>query len=681
MKKTITLTIDGKKIYSDEGTTILEAARQNGIEIPTLCYHPRLKPLGHCRLCIVKIKGLDRPVTSCDNPVQEGMVVTTDTPELHDMRRRTLELLLATHPYEDCLTCVRTGTCELQEQAYRFQSELPEQLEREVPTEAVSDNPWIVRDEQKCILCGRCIQVCRINVGRSVYSMIGSGVNTRVVPYRDGQEVSLEKAGCIFCGECVDVCPVAALTETGRKEGGREWELACARGVCIECSLGCHLERRFFDNNLIKVTIPEEGEKVSWLCRRGKFGLRERESAPLTSVQKFSAGNYISCDYGEAVASTAKALRSIKENEGGETVAVLAAGKLSNEEVYLLQKLTREILATENIDLGIEQMWLKAVRRVMEISGAGTSGPAPRDIGKAESIVIVGSGLEESHPVAAMAVSQASRYGKAAVVEISGRREPLNAWDGSVITVKKDREGAVLRAVVDLLKGKESSEVAKEAGIEINELERIVSLITGSNSIFIVTPDFFTAAGEDDIEALIAVGEMTSILARGQNRMLLLSRFSNAAGVAVYGGAPGCGPGMEVIPHARGLNRDEIHNAIEDGRIRGLLIFGADNETIGLKAPFTAAVCGDYDETPEGADYLFPAQQIASKEGCFVNAAWQKRCNTAVIENQTEITSEWRLICDLAIALGAKWEYPSLEKVREEMKEKDFVGQADQNGE
>ncbi|MFO8192023.1 MAG: 2Fe-2S iron-sulfur cluster-binding protein [Bacillota bacterium] len=679
MKKTNTLTIDGKKIYADEGTTILEAARQNGIEIPTLCYHPRLKPLGRCRLCIVKIKGLDRPVTSCDNPIQEGMVVATDTPELQDMRRRTLELLLATHPYEDCLTCVRTGTCELQEQAYRFQSELPEQLEREVPTEPVSDNPWIVRDEQKCILCGRCIQVCRINVGRSVYSMIGSGVNTRVVPYRDGREVSLEEAGCIFCGQCVDVCPVAALTETNRKEGGREWELATAPGVCIECSLGCYLERRFFDDNLIKVTVPEEGEKVSWLCRRGKFGLREREPASFTAVQKYSGIKYVDCDYEEAVDDTAAELRSIKENEGGKALAVLAAGKLSNEEIYLLQKLAREVLDTENIDLGIEQMWLKAVRRVQEISGTSPAGPAPRDIGEAESIVIVGSGLEESHPVADMAVRQASRYGKAAVVEISERGEPLNAWDGSVITVKKGWEGAVLRAAVDLLKGKASSEAAKKARIEKNELERITSLITGSNSILIVTPEFFAAAGADDIEALIAVGEKTGMLVRGQNKMLLLSRFSNAAGVAVAGGAPGCGPGMETIPEARGLNRDEIRSAINDGRISGLLIFGADNETIGLKAPFTAAVCGDYDEAPEGADYLFPAQQIAFKEGCFVNAAWQKRCNTAVIENKAEINSDWRLICDLGIALGAKWEYPSLEKVREEMKEKDVVGQADQD--
>src|SRR5690554_1465216 len=112
---TVKITINGKKIYAAAGTTILEAARKNGIDIPTLCYHPRLQPLGHCRMCLVEVEGMSKPITSCDNPVREGMVVVTDTPRLREMREDILSLLLSTHPYEECLTCEKSGACELQE--------------------------------------------------------------------------------------------------------------------------------------------------------------------------------------------------------------------------------------------------------------------------------------------------------------------------------------------------------------------------------------------------------------------------------------------------------------------------------------------------------------------------------------------------------------------------------------
>ncbi|NMA92234.1 MAG: 2Fe-2S iron-sulfur cluster binding domain-containing protein, partial [Firmicutes bacterium] len=122
--KTVKLTINGREVLSMEGATILEASRENGIHIPTLCYHPRLRPLGQCRICLVEVEGLDKPVTACDNMVQEGMAVTTDTPAIRRAREEILSLLLSTHPFEDCLTCEKSGACELQESAYTFQVEL-----------------------------------------------------------------------------------------------------------------------------------------------------------------------------------------------------------------------------------------------------------------------------------------------------------------------------------------------------------------------------------------------------------------------------------------------------------------------------------------------------------------------------------------------------------------------------
>ena len=195
--KAVSLTVDGKRIKAAPGTTILEAARESGIEIPTLCYHPRLRPLGHCRLCVVEVEGVAAPVTSCDHAVQEGMVVTTSTPHLEAIRREIISLLLCDHPYEDCLTCEKSGACDLQEKAYSLQVELPA-LIRDLPVTR-DDNPYIVRDEAKCILCGRCLRVCRDYAGRNVFGLLSGGIESRITPVHEGEAASLEEAGCIFC--------------------------------------------------------------------------------------------------------------------------------------------------------------------------------------------------------------------------------------------------------------------------------------------------------------------------------------------------------------------------------------------------------------------------------------------------------------------------------------------------
>lgn len=206
----LTININGKQIQAEQGTTILEAARAAGIYIPTLCYHPELRPEGACRLCMVEASGARSLVASCVYPVSEGMVVKTNTANVREARKTVIELLLANHP-KDCLSCQKSGDCELQKIAadlglrkIRFEG-------GETKAHTIDcSNPSLVRDQEKCILCGRCIRICRDVQGMDVYSFAGRGFNTIV---STAFEHDLKDVACTYCGQCASVCPTGAIVE------------------------------------------------------------------------------------------------------------------------------------------------------------------------------------------------------------------------------------------------------------------------------------------------------------------------------------------------------------------------------------------------------------------------------------------------------------------------------------
>lgn len=207
--ETITLTIDGREVQAAKGMTVLEAARAAGIKIPTLCYHPELRPEGACRLCVVEVKGAKSLVASCVMPASNGMEVYTNTPFVREARRTALELLLANHPFE-CLTCDRNGNCELQTLAHdlgvrevRYQGE-----KRNVPKDTSS--PALVRDPNKCILCGRCVRMCGEVQNVNALGYVGRGWDTLILPLFNR---NLAEVACVACGQCSTVCPTGAITE------------------------------------------------------------------------------------------------------------------------------------------------------------------------------------------------------------------------------------------------------------------------------------------------------------------------------------------------------------------------------------------------------------------------------------------------------------------------------------
>ena len=205
----VNITIDGRKLQAPKSYTVLQAAKAAGINVPSLCYHPELRPEGACRVCLVEVEGAKSLVASCVYPVNEGMVVRTNTSEVREARKMCVELLLANHP-QDCLSCQRNTNCELQTMAadlgirkVRFEG-----VKKNLPLDA--NNPSLVRDQNKCILCGRCIKACSDRQGVNVYSFAKRGFDTIVTP---AFEVGLEQAPCTFCGQCASVCPTAAIVE------------------------------------------------------------------------------------------------------------------------------------------------------------------------------------------------------------------------------------------------------------------------------------------------------------------------------------------------------------------------------------------------------------------------------------------------------------------------------------
>ena len=668
--KAVSLTVDGKRIKAAPGTTILEAARESGIEIPTLCYHPRLRPLGHCRLCVVEVEGVAAPVTSCDHAVQEGMVVTTSTPHLEAIRREIISLLLCDHPYEDCLTCEKSGACDLQEKAYSLQVELPA-LIRDLPVTR-DDNPYIVRDEAKCILCGRCLRVCRDYAGRNVFGLLSGGIESRITPVHEGEAASLEEAGCIFCGQCVDVCPVGALTERERAHAGREWELCPYDGVCLECSLGCSVRRSFAGEKLVRVSGASGGEDSGLLCQKGKFNaLHEGKNDLLTAPLIRGEEGFREASYEEALRACSSAFEEIKIRKGPAALAVVAGGRCSNEESYLLQKMARGIMETAHVDLGLKPALAEAFCALEAVTGPDVPGPATGDLPEAEAIFVIGKGLARTNPVAAMAVEQACRLGSAVLVQIAAglTGKEFIAWEQLMLQPREGGAADLFRALTALLREQPAAELAAAAGLEEADLVRAAELLRRKKSVILVCPTFYEEAGGEGMAGLLEAAGAAGALERGRSNILLLAEEGNARGIIEAGGAPGLLPGYARLNGKAGLNREQILAAAEAGEIRGL--FAVLDGFAGPLPPgleYLAVQCASRSDIPAEANVVFPAPPLHLKEGTFTGSDGERRQNLSAPGAAGGILPEWRVIAALSSLMGASPVYGSLQDIQAEIR-------------
>ena len=336
--------IDGKEIDVPGSITILETARRNDIYIPTLCHHPKLTPFGGCRLCIVEIKGMPRPVASCTTQVAEGMEITTSTDVIEDIRKLVLELILSDHP-NDCMVCEKAGSCTLQDLAYAYgirDNEFPG--ERRTYTTR-DGNPFIERDLEKCILCGRCVKACDEIQGVEAIDFGYRGFKSKICTAYE------EDLDCEFCGQCVAVCPTGALTGKAWKQQGRTGGLREVDTVCPYCGTGCNITVHVKRNEIVRITSAEDTANEGWLCVKGRFGYNFASSPNrLTKPLIKRNGVFVEAGWDEALDHITARLGEIKAQHGSDAIAGLSSARCTNEENYVFQKFMRAAVGTNNVD-------------------------------------------------------------------------------------------------------------------------------------------------------------------------------------------------------------------------------------------------------------------------------------------------------------------------------------------
>jgi len=366
------LVINGNELRFEPGETILEVARRNDIDIPTLCYLKGATPTGACRVCVVEVEGARTLVASCATPAAKGMVVLTESPKVVEARKMIIQLLLSSGNHNCAVRgsdgvdwtafqlkvqaddnseelCPVWGDCRLQDLAYRYQvsGDAFEGTLTPYPMETV--NPFIVRDFSRCILCGRCVQACNEVQVNNAINFGYRGSPTKIVAAEDKP---LRDSDCVFCGECVQACPVGALVEKNARYQVRPWETEKVRTTCTYCGVGCQLELHVKDGKVVKVTGTEGvAPNYGSLCVKGRFGYdfihsEERLTTPLIKED----GRFREATWEEALDRVAGRLSEIKDQTGPDSIGVLSSARCTNEENYIANKFTRAVLKTNNID-------------------------------------------------------------------------------------------------------------------------------------------------------------------------------------------------------------------------------------------------------------------------------------------------------------------------------------------
>lgn len=341
--------INGKEYEAKQGQTVLQAARDNGVYIPSLCYHRKTGPAGKCRVCVVEIDGMRGLQTSCTVSVKDKMRITTDSENVRNAQRLVVDLLLSSGRH-DCLACEQNGACELQDAAYMLGLEHPTfTLPNEKP-DIDSSSEFIYREYSKCIQCGRCVAGCNTTVVNEVLDFAMRGHDTKVICDDDKP---MGQSSCVQCGECSQLCPTGAIIDKKARGRGRQWQLSKVNTTCPYCGVGCqltlHVDRTA--NKIVRVSGREVAPNDGMLCVKGRYAYEFPSSEKRLKYPMIKKnGEHVRVSWEEALDYTATRIKEIITRDGPNVFSAFGSGRITNENNYAIQKFTRAVVGTNNVD-------------------------------------------------------------------------------------------------------------------------------------------------------------------------------------------------------------------------------------------------------------------------------------------------------------------------------------------
>ncbi|MDD5542488.1 MAG: NADH-quinone oxidoreductase subunit NuoG [Acidobacteriia bacterium] len=670
MAETVTLTINDKVITVPAGTLLIEAARQNGIHIPSFCYVKDLSLQAACRMCLVEVEKTPKLQVACTTVCTHGMVARTESKPVIEARRAVLEFLLTNHPL-DCPVCDKGGECELQDMTFKYgpgTSRFIEEKEHQ-PEEQVS--PIIFFDAPRCILCYRCVRICDEGMDVKALEPIGRGVKTIIGTGHDTLD-------CEDCGNCIDICPVGAITSEEYRYKTRPWELKYYGTVCTHCSNGCKTTLSVRNNTIIRANNRDRtGMNEDFLCVKGRFGFdyvgsSDRLKTPLVRRQE----RLEPATWSEAVQFVADRLGEIRKAGGPDSIGALGSPRLTNEENYLLQKFMRLIVGTNNIDhhrtgdyASLEAALARRDRREALLN--------VDQIKEARNILVIGDDPTTQQPLVAFNIRFAVRRRGARVFIINSKRIKLlrKAAGSLLLTAGKEAELVAFLAHHE----KSLEQAAAEIGETPEALKNFEMELRGAEDLAIL---FGAEIRGNAVNDLV---EWATTLP-GAPRLMALSDFANSRGAMDMGVSPLWLPGYApvhdahtleqlgrawngTLPNRKGLSQPEMFKAMGEGTLKGMLIFGAnpaepsanpadrsvDNDAVAALKKLELLVVSDLflTETAKLADVVFPAASFAEKAGTMTNCGGQVQRLQRALLPLFDARPDLAILTELARACGA----------------------------